>query len=116
MARQSSLFGVSLNQMLASQHRAFAGRHFRMARNKDETHAFSRRRFLRGMRWVPVLFLPAPMHAVEFCAASAKPGAAIPPFSFADVRLTPHYPAKSPLDEVLRLVVPGTDEYVTEKY
>src|SRR5262249_35970798 len=27
-----------------------------------------------------------------------------------------HYPAKSPLEDVLRLVPPGSDEYVTEKY
>ena len=32
------------------------------------------------------------------------------------LRLTPRYPAKSPLDDVLRLVVPGSDEFVTEKY
>src|SRR5207237_4909143 len=30
--------------------------------------------------------------------------------------LTPHYPAKSPLDDVLRLLVPGSDEFVSEKY
>src|SRR2546430_14393198 len=35
---------------------------------------------------------------------------------FADSRLSPRYPAKSPLDDVLRQVVPGTDEYVAEKY
>ena len=29
--------------------------------------------------------------------------------------LTPHYPAKSPLDDVFRLVAPGSDEFVTEK-
>ena len=39
-----------------------------------------------------------------------------PRFPFADVRLTPHYPAKSPLEDVLRLVAPGSDGYVTEKY
>src|SRR5205814_125916 len=38
------------------------------------------------------------------------------PFHLADVRLTPHYPAKSPLDDVLRLLVPGSDEFVSEKY
>src|SRR5262249_33449523 len=38
------------------------------------------------------------------------------PFSFADLRLTPHYPAKPPLDDVLALVLPGTDEYASEKY
>src|SRR2546430_8022148 len=35
---------------------------------------------------------------------------------FADSRLSPRYPAKSPFDDVLRQVVPGTDEYITEKY
>jgi len=37
-------------------------------------------------------------------------------FPFSDFRLTAHYPAKSPLDDVLGLVLPGSDEYVTEKY
>src|SRR3989441_3870236 len=88
-----------------------------MARHKDEKHIFSRRTFLRRMQWAPVLFLPAPIHASPF--SSILPdisGDRISAFPFADFRLTPHYPAKSPLDDVLRLVAPGTDEYVTEKY
>jgi tetratricopeptide (TPR) repeat protein len=44
------------------------------------------------------------------------PGEQGPALPFADFRLTPHYPGKSPLDEVLRYVEPGSDEYVTEKY
>ncbi|MCU1243642.1 MAG: ASPIC/UnbV domain protein [Candidatus Acidoferrum typicum] len=91
------------------------GRHFRMTRYKDEKH-ISRRTFLRGMRWAPVLFVPAPMRAFPFGAKYAAPPRAIPSFSFADFRVTPHYPAKSPLDDVLRLVAPGSDEFVTEKY
>ncbi len=43
-------------------------------------------------------------------------GERISVFPYADFRFTPHYPAKSPLDDVLSRVVPGTDEYVTEKY
>jgi len=39
-----------------------------------------------------------------------------PPLPCSDLRLTPHYPAKSPLEDVLRLVRPGSDEYVLEKY
>jgi len=35
---------------------------------------------------------------------------------FSDIRLTPHYPAPSPLADVLRLVPAGSDEYITEKY
>ncbi|MGA8043684.1 MAG: VCBS repeat-containing protein, partial [Terracidiphilus sp.] len=38
------------------------------------------------------------------------------PVSFTDIRYTPHYPAESPLAEVLRLVPPGSDTYITEKY
>ena len=78
------------------------------------------------MRWAPALFYPSPLRP------SALPG---DPFQslfaglseqhnsladsslpFTDSRLTPHYPAKSPLDDVLRLVTPGSDEFVTEKY
>src|SRR5258708_19486972 len=86
-----------------------------MAHHKDEKHV-SRRSFLRGMRWAPMLFVPAPMRALPFGAKFATSPRAIPSFPFADYRLTPHYPAKSPLDDVLRLVVPRADEFVTEKY
>ncbi len=88
-----------------------------MARRKDEDHAFSRRTFLKQMRWAPVLFLPAPLYTSAFRPLLAEtPGDRKPVFDFADFRVTPHYPAKSPLDDVLRKVIPGTDEYVTEKY
>ena len=95
--------------------RAVARGHFRMARHKDEKH-ISRRSFLRGIRWAPVLFVPAPLRALPFGSKFAAPPRGIPFLPFADLRLTPHYPAKSPLDDVLRLVAPGSDEFVTEKY
>jgi Flp pilus assembly protein TadD/peroxiredoxin len=69
------------------------------------------------MQWSPLLFLPAPMQAFQFSSMFSMAGeAAVPDFPFADFRFTPHYPSKSPLDEVLGRVVSGTDEYVTEKY
>src|SRR5215470_6993219 len=77
----------------------------------------SRRKFLRGMRWAPVAFLPAALRASPFGrlpAVADRDGNL--PFQVADVRLKPHYPSQSPLDDVLRLVVPGSDEFVTEKY
>src|SRR5260370_24185991 len=95
--------------------RAVPRGHLRMARYKDEKY-ISRRTFLREMRWAPVLFVPAPMRALPFGAKGASPPRGIPSFSLDDFRLTPHYPAKSPLEDVLRLVAPGTDEFVTEKY
>jgi tetratricopeptide (TPR) repeat protein len=86
-----------------------------MARHKDEKH-ISRRAFLGGMRWAPLLFVPAPTRVLPFGSKFAAPARTIASFPFADFRLTPHYPTKSPLDDVLRLVVPGTDEFATEKY
>jgi tetratricopeptide (TPR) repeat protein/peroxiredoxin len=64
-----------------------------------------------------MLFRPAPFHgsSILFGLPKVFPSEASG-FSFADIRLTPHYPAKSPLEDVLRLVLPGSDEYVTEKY
>ena len=88
-----------------------------MARQKDEDHAFSRRTFLKQMRWAPVLLLPAPLSSSPVRRLLAgTPGDRNTAFDFTDFRATPHYPAKSPLDDVLRKVLPGTDEYITEKY
>ncbi len=33
-----------------------------------------------------------------------------------DVRYTPHYPTPSPLADIIKLVPPGSDEFITEKY
>jgi Flp pilus assembly protein TadD/peroxiredoxin len=69
------------------------------------------------MRWAPLVFLPAPIRASPFPSILPETsGDRTATFPFADFRLTPHDPAKSPLDDVLRLVAPGADEYVTEKY
>ena len=88
-----------------------------MAGHKSENYTLSRRSLLRKMRWAPVLFLPAPLQALPLRYGSLQPnGGHPPPFPFADLRLTPQYPVKSPLDDILRLVVPGSDEFITEKY
>jgi Flp pilus assembly protein TadD/peroxiredoxin len=69
------------------------------------------------MRWAPVLFFPAPVHASAFRSIFTEHSSAHnASFPFAESRLTPHYPAKSPLEDALRLVVPGTDQYLSEKY
>jgi Tfp pilus assembly protein PilF/peroxiredoxin len=88
-----------------------------MAKRKSGNHVVSRRKFLQGMRWAPVLFLPAPIHASNFhpLVSLFSFDGRKSSFPFADSRLTPHYPSKSPLDDVLRLVAPGSDEFVTEK-
>ncbi len=88
-----------------------------MASRKDENFITSRRTFLKGMRWAPMLLLPAPLHGLPVGLCFPKTiGDRRFSLPFSDSRLTPHYPAKSPLEDVLRQVIPGGDEYVTEKY
>ncbi|MBS1839841.1 MAG: VCBS repeat-containing protein [Acidobacteria bacterium] len=75
----------------------------------------SRRQFLRRTRWAPALFLPAPL------CAGLRSGFATPFFHpglplFSEGQINPHYPAVSPVEEVIRLVQPGADSYLTEKY
>src|ERR1700730_11232065 len=88
-----------------------------MSHYEDENQFLTRRRLLKSLGLAPVLFCPTPFHASSFLF---EPRGTLPSypsgFSFADIRLTPHYPSKSPQEDVLRLVAPGSDEYVTEKY
>src|ERR1700694_1354481 len=84
---------------------------------KNGNQNASRRTFLRQMRWAPVLFLPAPIHSPLIRSGLQRIAAAqASHFPFAEVPFTPHYPAKSPLDDLLRRAAPGTDEYVLEGY
>lgn len=57
----------------------------------------------------PLLFLPAPIINASFRSVLA-----LPHFPLADTRLTPHYPARSPLEAVLRFATPGSDDFITE--
>jgi tetratricopeptide (TPR) repeat protein len=69
------------------------------------------------MALAPMALRPAPFFGSLPLFGSPEPSQLDPhPFPFADVRLSPHYPAASPLADVLRLVAPGSDEYITEKY
>ena len=64
-----------------------------------------------------MLFFPAPIHERALQAFLGRPNSEpFPALEFSDFRVTPHYPAKSPLNDVLRKVAPGADEYVSEKY
>jgi Flp pilus assembly protein TadD/peroxiredoxin len=88
-----------------------------MGHKKENKRKLSRRTFLGAMRWASLLYLPAPLHAAAFRSLSPEAlEEQRSSFSLSDFRLTPHYPAKSPLDDVLRYIPPGTDEFVTEKY
>lgn len=88
-----------------------------MSHRKSGSHFLSRRKLLKSLGLAPVLFRPVAFHASSFLLAPLEtlPSQASN-FSYADIRLKPHYPTKSPLEDVLRLVPPGSDEYITEKY
>lgn len=88
-----------------------------MPHRPNEEQTISRRVFLERMRWAPALFLPAPFMNPLFRSGPQRIATVdASPLPFADLRFTPHYPAKSPLDDILRLAAPGTDEYVVEGY
>src|SRR5207244_6171417 len=75
----------------------------------------SRRSFLKAIPWAPLLCSPRSLCFSPFQLTQAG-SAAASSFASTDFRLTPRYPAKSPLDDVLGHLLPGSDEYVTEKY
>ena len=86
-----------------------------MPRHSTENHGVSRRTILKGLGFAPLLLRPSPLHGYSLLFGDVLHHQD-PPFPFSDIRLTPHYPAKSPLEDVLRLIAPGADEFVTEKY
>ena len=84
-----------------------------MTHSKNENQRLSRRKLLKSLSLAPLLLRPSPFHISPLLFAQPENN---PAFPFSDIRLTPHYPAKSPLADVLSLVAPGSDEYITEKY
>jgi tetratricopeptide (TPR) repeat protein len=73
----------------------------------------SRRAFLQRVSWAPALWIAAPFHGLASRPVGILRNSSFP---LSDSRLTPHYPERAPLEDVLRLVSPGLDEFVTEKY
>ncbi len=81
---------------------------------RDLDRFLSRRSLLKAMGWAPLVLRAAPLHgSAGLFGISGVDLTASPLF---DARFRPHYPAKSPLEDVLRLVAPGSDEFVTEAY
>ena len=77
----------------------------------------SRRKILKSMGFAPLLLRSAPLFGASSLLGWPKnPTNQQAAFPFADNRLSPHYPVQSPLADVLKLVVPGSDQYLTEKY
>jgi len=87
------------------------------SRHRNDSRFLSRRTLLKSMGLAPLLLRPAPFIGSSFLFGSPKvfPNQN-PAMPFSDARLAPQYPAESPLADVLRLVSPGSDSYITEKY
>jgi Flp pilus assembly protein TadD/peroxiredoxin len=77
----------------------------------------SRRKFLRSLATAAISLRAAP-----FFGAAIRPAETgldnswEPAGSAADLRYRPHYPEQSLLADILALVPPGSDSYVTERY
>jgi Flp pilus assembly protein TadD/peroxiredoxin len=78
----------------------------------------SRRKLLKNIGFAPLLLRPAPLFGALrlFAPPLLDPTNSLAAFSVADNHLFPHYPAQSPLADVLKLVKPGSDQYVTELF
>jgi tetratricopeptide (TPR) repeat protein len=88
-----------------------------MSCHKNEDRLLSRRSLLKTMGLASLVLRAAPLHGSSFAfGLPASLASDRSTFPLSDVRLTPRYPARSPLEDVLRLVAPGSDEYVTEQY
>ncbi len=84
---------------------------------KYKTQHLSRRELIQGIGFAPFLFRPAPLFGSPFFPGPREPLANEPLApGFAERRLDPRYPEKSPLADILRFVPPGSDDYITEKY
>jgi Flp pilus assembly protein TadD/peroxiredoxin len=88
-----------------------------MSRSHHENRLLSRRSLLKTMGLSPLILRTAPLSGWSFRGRFPDIRASEDhAFPLSDVRLTPHYPDRSPLEDVLRLVAPGSDEYVCEQY
>ena len=83
---------------------------------KDLDQFPSRRTFLKSVALAPFAFRPAPFSGAAPREAWLGDLNRAPELSSGDLRLKPSYPTKSPLEDVLRRVPAGADEFVTEKY
>ena len=63
-----------------------------------------------------MLFLPASLQAPLFGRVRENTWGRIAHLPLSDIHFVPHYPEKSPLDDILRFADPGTDEYTAEGY
>jgi Flp pilus assembly protein TadD/peroxiredoxin len=85
--------------------------------SKNLKQSISRRAILKDIALTPLLLKSAPLRGLSLLGEHADAlSNHSPEFPFPDIRLTPHYPSPSPIADILRLVQPGSDDYITEKY
>ena len=82
---------------------------------RSKKPSLSRRSMLKGMGLAPLVLRPAPLMGLRRLLFPGEAQWAIDA-AMAEVYLRPHYPQESPLAAVMRLVEPGLDGYLTEKY
>jgi Flp pilus assembly protein TadD/peroxiredoxin len=103
--------------MLVCEHsRPYTLEPLRMSPFNDLDHFPSRRTFLKSAALTPFLFRPAPLFGLPYWGSIVGGLNGGADTSSDDFRFRPTYPAKSPLEDVLRRVPPGSDEFATEKY
>ncbi len=86
-----------------------------MARTTQNNPWLSRRHVLKHLAGAPLLLRSASLRGLGSAMQEALPQDATA-FPLHDGRYLPHYPVRSPLEDVLRLVTPGLDDYPTEQY
>ena len=87
--------------------------------DKQNKPGLSRRDLVKGLGAsliaAPFVFHPAPLWGAGPFDTRRTLGLK-PAFPDGEVRFRPHYPVQPALADILRLVPPGSDEYITEKY
>ncbi len=85
-----------------------------MAPHLRHLRRLSRRSLLKRLGVAPLLLRPSPLLGEMWWSPAG--GDASPEPMIGDLRFIPSYPARSPLEDVLRRVRPGSDEFLTEGY
>ena len=84
---------------------------------RPPSSVLSRRTILKGLGFAPVLLRAAPLMGLSRgLGESASAAERESSLALGEVRYRPHDPDESPLADLLRLVAPGSDSYITEKY
>ncbi|MDE3200305.1 MAG: VCBS repeat-containing protein [Acidobacteriota bacterium] len=87
------------------------------SRFSQSSRLLTRRSLLKSLSATTLLFRTAPLFGESLWPVDIGRGShAEQDGSFDVVRYAPHYPDQSPFSDIFKLVPPGSDEFVTEKY